>query len=90
MKRIIPQRLCVGCGERDAKSQLLRFSVEENGRVVLGAGKGRGGYLHARQRCVQAFVSSRSGFVRSLGVVLSKDKRKSCAALIEQSVTLRP
>jgi len=36
---------------------------------------------------VQAIASARAGMVRSLGVVLSRDKRKQYAALIEQRVT---
>jgi predicted RNA-binding protein YlxR (DUF448 family) len=90
MKRMMPMRLCVGCGERDAKNQLLRFSVKEGGTFVVGAGSGRGGYLHPQRRCVRAFASSRSGFVRSIGMVLSKEMRKCCATTIEQSVPLRP
>jgi len=82
-----PIRLCIGCGSRDEQSHLIRLSLGTDGALALGPGKGRGGYLHRRRRCVQAFASARAGMVRSLGVVLSRDKRKQYAALIEQRVT---
>jgi predicted RNA-binding protein YlxR (DUF448 family) len=87
-KRATPIRLCVGCGARDAKEQMLRFSVGEEGRIVFGTGHGRGGYLHPRRQCVQIF-SARSGFVRSVGVVLSKAMRQAGVACIEQNGELR-
>ena len=80
-------RLCIGCGSRDEQPHLIRLSLSPEGTLILGAGKGRGGYLHRRQQCVRAFATSRAGMVRSLGVVLSREVRKQYAALIEQQVT---
>ncbi|MEW6296231.1 MAG: DUF448 domain-containing protein [Thermodesulfobacteriota bacterium] len=87
--RATPVRFCVGCGTRDAKDQMFRFAIGEGGRIVFGAGNGRGGYLHPRRQCVQSF-SARSGFVRSVGVALSKAMRQACVAFIEQNGELRP
>jgi predicted RNA-binding protein YlxR (DUF448 family) len=89
-KRAIPIRRCVGCGERDPQSQLLRFALSADGVLVPGPGNGRGGYLHPRQSCIQAFATSRTGFIRSLGAVVSRDKRQHYVTLIEQSATLLP
>lgn len=84
MRCAVPRRLCIGCGSRDEKSSLIRFTVDSTGTFVIGEGVGRGGYLHRRQECLQAFATGRAGMVRSLGVVLSREMRRHCAALIEQ------
>lgn len=86
--RATPVRLCVGCGTRDAKERMLRFAIGEEGRIVFGPGHGRGGYLHPRRQCIQSFAA-RSGFVRSIGVVLSQAVRRAGVALIEQTGELR-
>ncbi len=87
MKPVGPVRLCIGCGKRENQAQLIRLSLSPSGTLRLGAGTGRGGYLHRRQQCVQAFATARAGMVRSLGVALSREARKQYAALIEQQVT---
>ena len=87
MKSTGPIRLCIGCGSRDEQPQLIRLSLGPGGALIIGVGKGRGGYLHRRPQCVQAFATARAGMVRSLGVVLSREVRKQYAALIEQQVT---
>ena len=87
MSLTVPIRLCIGCGERDQQALLIRFSLSQDGTLALGAGSGRGGYLHRRQQCVQAFATARPGMVRSLGIVLSREKRKQYASLIAQHVT---
>jgi predicted RNA-binding protein YlxR (DUF448 family) len=90
MKRTTPMRMCIGCGGRDMQSQLVRFTLGPEGVLVPGRGKGRGGYLHPRRRCVRAFTASRSGFVRSLRVVVSREMRERYATLLEHSITLWP
>jgi predicted RNA-binding protein YlxR (DUF448 family) len=87
VKPTAPIRLCIGCGSRDGQSNLIRFTISPEGLLTVGAGNGRGGYLHRRRQCVQAFATTRAGMVRSLGVVLSREARKQYAALIEQRVT---
>jgi uncharacterized protein len=86
----MPMRMCVGCGGRDMQSQLIRFTLGPEGALVSERGKGRGGYLHAQRKCVRAFATSRSGFVRSLRVVVSRETRERYATLLEHSVTLWP
>ena len=90
MKRAVPVRLCIGCGGRDAQSRLLRFTVGAGGALMPGSGNGRGGYLHPQRRCVQAFATARTKFVRSLGVVVSREMRERYATLLEHSATLLP
>ncbi len=87
-KQTAPIRMCVGCGVRDIQSQLLRFTLGPEGGLVSGRGKGRGGYLHPRRGCVRAFTASRSRFVRSLRVVVSREVRERYATLLEHSTTL--
>jgi predicted RNA-binding protein YlxR (DUF448 family) len=86
-KRAAPIRMCVGCGVRDIQSQLLRFTLGPEGGLVPGRGKGRGGYLHPRRGCVRAFTASRSGFVRSLRVMVSREVRERYATLLDHSTT---
>ena len=83
-------RMCVGCGGRDMQSQFVRFTLGPEGTLVSGQGKGRGGYLHPRRGCIRAFTASRSSFVRSLRVVVSRETREHYATLLEHSMTLWP
>jgi predicted RNA-binding protein YlxR (DUF448 family) len=87
VKRVTPIRLCIGCGSRDEQPLLIRLTLDPDGTLRLGKGNGRGGYLHRRQQCLQAFATARAGKVRSLGVVLSREARKQYATLIQQQVT---
>jgi predicted RNA-binding protein YlxR (DUF448 family) len=75
VRKTAPLRMCVGCGERAAQPDLLRFSLSAAGLLVKGTGQGRSGYLHPREKCVQTFVKARSGFVRSLRAVVSSERR---------------
>ena len=87
MRRAIPIRLCIGCGNRERKSALLRFSLGPDGSLRYGCGNGRGGYLHPRHDCLRAFAMARSGVVRSLRANLSREMRIRYAAQIEQQIT---
>jgi predicted RNA-binding protein YlxR (DUF448 family) len=89
MKQSAPIRTCVGCGERDLQNQLLRFSLGSDGVLLMGAGNGRGGYLHPRRKCALAFVNARSGFVRSLRITVSRETRARYLAQLERSATLQ-
>jgi predicted RNA-binding protein YlxR (DUF448 family) len=88
MKRTVPVRTCVGCGERGLQSQFLRFSLEKDGTLKVGPGNGRGGYLHPLRKCALAFVKAKSGFVRSLRTTVPQDIRARYLAQIEGSATL--
>lgn len=88
MKKAAPIRTCVGCGERTLQSQLLRFSLRQDGTLIAGPGSGRGGYLHPRRKCTLTFVNARSGFVRSLRTTVPQEIRARYLAQIEQSATL--
>jgi len=84
----VPVRMCVACGERGAKPQLLRFFLEGNGSLALGSGDGRGGYLHPWTRCIQDFMKPRSNFVRSLRAVISRERRAHLITRIEDRAAL--
>lgn len=87
MKHIAPIRQCVGCGQRDEQRQLVRFTLGPDGALRLGAGNGRGAYCHRQHKCVRAFATSRSGPLRSLRVVVSREMRAQYAKIIEQDLT---
>jgi predicted RNA-binding protein YlxR (DUF448 family) len=86
MEQTTPIRQCIGCGQRDAQRHLLRFTLDVDGALRIGAGNGRGAYFHRQRACIQAFATSRSGLVRSLRIVVSREMRAHYAALIEQDM----
>jgi hypothetical protein len=88
MRKSIPIRTCVGCGGRDLQSQLVRFFLGRDGLLVAGINHGRGGYLHSRRSCIQAFTKTRSGFLRSLRTVVSQEIRARFITQIENSAAL--
>ncbi|MFE1955164.1 MULTISPECIES: YlxR family protein [Streptomyces] len=57
-----PERTCVGCRERAAKSDLLRIVVVEGACVPDDRGTlpGRGAYLHPAQVCFDQAVRRRA------------------------------
>lgn len=88
MTKTTPTRTCVGCGERDLQSQLVRFFLGEDGLLVAGGGHGRGGYLHPRRSCAQAFTKTRSGFVRSLRTAVSQEIRARFISQLDSGAAL--
>ncbi|MFJ2898660.1 YlxR family protein [Streptomyces sp. NPDC087218] len=60
--RACPERTCVGCRERAAKSELLRIVVEGNACVPdpRGTLPGRGAYVHPVPACLDLAVRRRS------------------------------
>lgn len=88
MKHTVPMRTCVGCGQRDPQSQLLRFALSADGSLTAGPSRGRGGYLHPRRSCTQTFAKARPGFVRSLRVIVPQEVRIRYLALVERNATL--
>ncbi|MCP9957043.1 MULTISPECIES: YlxR family protein [Streptomyces] len=67
--RACPERTCVGCRERAAKSDLLRIVLVEGVCVPdpHGTMPGRGAYVHPVQSCLDLAVRRRA-FPRSLRV----------------------
>lgn len=52
-----PERTCIGCGARDDKRGMLRLTASANGELQLDrTGRRRGGYLHKREVCWEAFL----------------------------------
>ena len=67
MKRKVPQRKCVGCGEMIPKKELLRVLRTQEGEFVLdmtGKMNGRGAYLCPSKECFKKAVKSK-GLERS-------------------------
>ncbi|MFC6302415.1 YlxR family protein [Oerskovia jenensis] len=67
-----PVRTCVGCRERDLRSVLLRFVVDQDDvpepRLVVDVGRslpGRGAWLHDARRCFE-LAERRRAFPRAL------------------------
>ncbi len=52
-KRHIPIRMCIGCGSRRAKGELIRLSREET-RFASGGSGGKGFYLCPDRACLAA------------------------------------
>ncbi|GAA4779754.1 YlxR family protein [Streptomyces sp. C10-9-1] len=67
--RVCPERTCVGCRERAAKSDLLRIVVIEGECVPDDRGTlpGRGAYVHPAVVCLDQAVRRRA-FPRALRV----------------------
>ena len=75
----VPVRLCAGCGRRDAKTSMDRFTLVE-GSLVWERGRGRGGYLHREESCRRAFVG-RKRFLRSLRNPVARAERARLVSL---------
>ncbi|GAA2967726.1 MULTISPECIES: YlxR family protein [Streptomyces] len=60
--RVCPERTCVGCRERAAKSELLRIVVVEGECVPdpRGTLPGRGAYVHPAPACLALAVRRRA------------------------------
>jgi len=72
--------------KRDEKGAMVRIAVRE-GKVVpdLQAGlAGRGGYLHRRPECLEAFVGSKAREFRSLRRRIDRDERRELVRNLEQ------
>ena len=88
-RRHVPMRMCMGCGERAAQSELLRVRGTADGRLLVvaaGAALGRTGYLHRDRECWERFAG-RKGQVRSLGCSLDKAQRAACTNELERAVS---
>jgi hypothetical protein len=82
-----PIRTCVGCGQRAAQRELVRF-VLGAGTLMLDASRrqpGRGAYLHGSPACWDVFTRRR-GPVRSLRATPTREQREHLVARLSGDV----
>ena len=75
VKKKIPMRKCVGCGEMKMKKELMRILRTENGEFVVDAeGKknGRGAYICTSAECFRKAVRNK-GLERSFKQEIPQD-----------------
>ncbi|MER5775978.1 YlxR family protein [Streptomyces sp. NPDC002039] len=81
--RACPERTCVGCRERAAKSDLLRIVAVEDECVPdpRGTLPGRGAYVHPAVVCLDQAVRRRAfpRALRSAGALDTTELRKAVA-----------
>ncbi|GHB76548.1 DNA-binding protein [Streptomyces cirratus] len=81
--RACPERTCVGCRERAAKSDLLRIVAIEDECVPdpRGTLPGRGAYLHPAVVCLDQAVRRRAfpRALRAAGALDTEELRKALA-----------
>ncbi|MCQ2547858.1 MAG: YlxR family protein [Clostridia bacterium] len=81
-ERKIPERSCVGCGEKKAQKELLRIAYYE-GQITIdhsGRAKGRGVYLcKSNPKCVELAVKKKA-FYRNFKDV----KEEQISKLLEE------
>jgi predicted RNA-binding protein YlxR (DUF448 family) len=65
----------LGCGARDEKKNLIRLAVTNERELIFDDHRGRGGYLHERPACWQAFLG-RKGHYRAFRVEISREQKE--------------
>lgn len=71
----IPTRMCTGCGEMKAKSELVRIVRSPEGDISLdltGRKNGRGSYICKNVGCFDKAMKKKA-FERAFGVKLSEE-----------------
>jgi uncharacterized protein len=80
-----PERTCVGCRRRDARSGLLRV-VRTSDLVARfdpgGAAAGRGAYVHPDVACVEVALG-RGSVARALGVGVGPEEARKLRRFVE-------
>ena len=74
--RKVPERSCVGCREKKAKSELIRIVRAPSGQVSLdesGRSPGRGAYLCPQTACLEKAIK-KGGLAKSLHTSLSPEQ----------------
>lgn len=75
----IPTRMCTGCGEMKAKSELVRIVRSPEGEISLdltGRKNGRGSYICKSADCFDKAIKKKA-FERAFGVRLSEELANS-------------
>jgi predicted RNA-binding protein YlxR (DUF448 family) len=79
-----PQRTCLGCGDKDDQKNLIRIIIGADGKLIIDPrGYGRGGYLHQRHDCWQAFLR-RKNTHRAFRVNISKDAKQKLIQVLSE------
>jgi uncharacterized protein len=79
-----PQRTCLGCGGRDDQKNLIRIVAGAGGELMIDSrGQGRGGYLHHRQQCWQAFLR-RKNTHRAFRVNIRKEAKEKFIQVLNE------
>jgi predicted RNA-binding protein YlxR (DUF448 family) len=79
-----PQRTCLGCGVRDDQKSLIRITIDADGELITDSrGYGRGGYLHHRHDCWQAFLR-RKNTHRAFRVNISKEAKEKLIQVLSE------
>lgn len=61
MKKI-PQRTCIGCGEKKDKKDLIRIVKDKEGNISIdrtGRANGRGAYICDKLECLEKAIKSK-------------------------------
>ena len=61
MKKI-PQRTCIGCGEKKDKKDLIRIVKDKEGKISIdktGRANGRGAYICDKLECLEKAIKSK-------------------------------
>ena len=61
MKKI-PQRTCIGCGEKKDKKDLIRIVKDKEGKISIdktGRANGRGAYICDKIDCLEKAIKSK-------------------------------
>lgn len=77
-QRHVPQRTCVGCGQTQAKRQMVRVVRTPEGKVEVdptGKRSGRGAYLCKKAECWEKAVQ-RSALSRALKADVTPEDRE--------------
>ena len=77
-KKKLPERQCLGCGERHLKAELLRVVRDPEGNVTLdftGKKSGRGAYICKNVACLRQARRKRRSLKYFVG--LAKGKRRA-------------
>ncbi|HEX2068963.1 MAG TPA: YlxR family protein [Actinomycetota bacterium] len=83
-----PERTCVGCRRRAAKSELLRVVRRIDGEVSVdpsATAPGRGAYVHPGEECIRTALRTQS-IARALRTQIPADRTGS---LIEEVIKAR-
>lgn len=79
-----PQRTCLGCDDKDDQKNLIRIIIGADGELIIDpTGYGRGGYLHQRHDCWQAFLRRKSTH-RAFRVNIRKEAKQKLVQVLSE------